>query len=348
MPEPARLGEFDDAGAACVALEADGYCCVHGVLSPALSDAGLSYLRSTRRAARDLVEAGALDELYAYGNVKCRAHRQDLHLSLGGSTARRLLRATLDKVAPVLIETMGTDEATLVEFSSLHSHPGAASQPPHADTDQRCGRCLVTVFVALQDVAPEMGPTVVWPRSHLRPSSTSPEQVVARAAAATATDASTCRISTVYDAAATAAAAAHASPVRLPPLPQDSGGESAGGTLGLLGGWRGGVPALLAKGSALIMDSRLVHCGSANVGKNISEREGGGSDGAQSPLLPPPPSPPPPPPPGLPVGESAAGGVDDPVEGSSSCVGGGDGDESGGDRVLVYSSWLLPGATPDG
>jgi hypothetical protein len=95
------LASVDSGGgaeAAALALEANGCACLDGVLSPHLAGAGLAYLRSARAQAASLVKTGDLDELYAYGNVKCRAHRCDLHLSLGDPTVRRLMRAVLDKV----------------------------------------------------------------------------------------------------------------------------------------------------------------------------------------------------------------------------------------------------------
>ena len=54
------------------------------------------------------------------------------------------------------------------ELASLVSDPGSQRQVVHPDTPARSRRSLVTVFVALQDVAPEMGPTVFLPRTHTR------------------------------------------------------------------------------------------------------------------------------------------------------------------------------------
>lgn len=58
--------------------------------------------------------------------------------------------------------------AQAVELSSIVSETGARSQPAHCDTEaeQGDGR-LLTAFVALDDVVASMGPTLVWPGTHL-------------------------------------------------------------------------------------------------------------------------------------------------------------------------------------
>ena len=60
-----------------------------------------------------------------------------------------------------------TGEARLCELSSLVVDEGAERQPLHPDTEQQEGLApLVTCFVALQDVRPAMGPTIMLPRTH--------------------------------------------------------------------------------------------------------------------------------------------------------------------------------------
>ena len=61
-------------------------------------------------------------------------------------------------------------DAEVCELAALVSDGGAARQPLHPDTWMQAGLpgCsgLVTVFVALQDVTADMGPTLMIPRTH--------------------------------------------------------------------------------------------------------------------------------------------------------------------------------------
>jgi ectoine hydroxylase-related dioxygenase (phytanoyl-CoA dioxygenase family) len=67
---------------------------------------------------------------------------------------------------PFLERATGGEKARLCEFAALVSDPGSARQPVHPDTNYRRDRCVVTSFVALQDVESDMGPTVFIPGSH--------------------------------------------------------------------------------------------------------------------------------------------------------------------------------------
>ena len=61
--------------------------------------------------------------------------------------------------------------ATEVELSCLITEPGAPRQNVHVDTGgwKTCCSPLLTVFVALQEVKKEMGPTIL-PLKSMRPS----------------------------------------------------------------------------------------------------------------------------------------------------------------------------------
>ena len=103
-----------------------------------------------------------------FGNVTAPVHRRDLKLVLNeevGECVRQLLRV----VGPC-IASMLTADAEMCELSALVSDPGAPAQPLHPDTQTsgtraHCG--LITAFVALQDVTPEMGPTEVCARTNV-------------------------------------------------------------------------------------------------------------------------------------------------------------------------------------
>jgi hypothetical protein len=80
--------------------------------------------------------------------------------------------ACLDELLLVLRPTLRgvlTDDAQLCELSALCSDPGAAAQKLHPDTQiaGATAHCaLLTLFLALQNVTPEMGPTEVIPGSN--------------------------------------------------------------------------------------------------------------------------------------------------------------------------------------
>ena len=56
---------------------------------------------------------------------------------------------------------------SLVELSVMISLPGARAQEPHTDIPPFACGTLCTTWVALQDVTPAMGPTVIYPYSHI-------------------------------------------------------------------------------------------------------------------------------------------------------------------------------------
>ena len=194
----------------------------------------------------DVIDASAR----YFGNVASPPHRRDLKLSL-----TREIKACLDELlASVVGPTMRnvlTDDAELCELSALVSDPGAGAQNLHPDTQitgptAHCA--LLTAFLALQDVAPEMGPTEVVPRSH----------TAAAHAALSAGDRG-------------GGGGGEGGGIG------GGGGEGVGGTSGegdsaggeaalLAGGWLPPQPALLDAGDVLLMDSRAIHRGSANVG----------------------------------------------------------------------------------
>lgn len=101
----------------------------------------------------------------AFGNVYCKGERYDLKLKWGGA-GEAALREAVSAMAPFLDAAAGGREARLCEFAALVSDPGSKRQPIHPDTNYRRDRCVVTAFVALQDVDENMGPTFFIPGSH--------------------------------------------------------------------------------------------------------------------------------------------------------------------------------------
>lgn len=190
-----------------------------------------------------------------FGNVASPSHRRDLKLALTPEV-KRCLDQLLAVLRPTLRNVL-TDEAELCELSALCADPGAAAQDLHPDTQitETHAHCaLLTAFLALQEVRAEMGPTEVVPGSN---------NVAAHAALAAGTKA-----------LAAAAAAEQRGPGPSPhggAGPGGGGGGGGGGSGGggeaalLAGGWLPPQPALLDAGDVLLMDSRAVHRGSANV-----------------------------------------------------------------------------------
>lgn len=161
------VGEVKDLSAASGAassLDTDGLLRVDGVLSPVTAAALLDEVNAT--LDRELSRAGK-DSLPSdsFGNVYCKGNRYDLKLPLRGVAEAALREAALN-LGPVLEKVAGGNNAKLCEFAALVSDPGSMRQPVHPDTNYRRDRCVVTTFVALQDVESDMGPTVFIPGSH--------------------------------------------------------------------------------------------------------------------------------------------------------------------------------------
>ena len=84
--------------------------------------------------------------------------RWDLRMRLSPLVRRAVCELVGGTVGDTLEATCGLD-AELYELAALIAAPGAAPQPLHADTLWNADGCLFTSFVALQQVAREIGPT---------------------------------------------------------------------------------------------------------------------------------------------------------------------------------------------
>lgn len=150
--------------AACATFDQRGLLRVDGALSPTtaaelLAEVNVALERELSRAGRGGLPSDV------FGNVYCKGNRYDLKLPLEGVAAKALKEA-VGSMRPFLELAAGGGRARLCEFAVLVSDPGSARQPVHPDTNYRRDRCVVTSFVALQDVAADMGPTVFIPGSH--------------------------------------------------------------------------------------------------------------------------------------------------------------------------------------
>jgi Phytanoyl-CoA dioxygenase (PhyH) len=109
-----------------------------------------------------------------FGNVFSREHRFDMYLHPTG-IVQTILQSMLHSqsilgqlfIQLLQLQNNTHDDAEFHELSSLVSDPGSMSQPLHPDSPYYPIHApLWTVFIALQDVTPEMGGTVVVPGTH--------------------------------------------------------------------------------------------------------------------------------------------------------------------------------------
>eukprot|EP00746_Dinoflagellata_sp_MGD_P157379 gnl/MRDRNA2_/MRDRNA2_86192_c0_seq1.p1 gnl/MRDRNA2_/MRDRNA2_86192_c0~~gnl/MRDRNA2_/MRDRNA2_86192_c0_seq1.p1 ORF type:complete len:497 (-),score=93.92 gnl/MRDRNA2_/MRDRNA2_86192_c0_seq1:73-1563(-) len=155
-----------------------------------------------------------------FGSISTRENRRDLKLPLA-KPVQAALRSLSRSLGSLFQSILADSASPMCELCCVISDPGAKCQPLHPDTtiEADASKRLVTIFIALQDVTKEMGPTVVCPGTHC---------------------------ATSHDLLKTL------SSVNL--RTNDQCIEAMGG-----------VHACCSAGSAVIMDSRLVHCGGANL-----------------------------------------------------------------------------------
>ena len=158
---------------------------------------------------------------------------------------REAMREAMKTLAPTLQHELGPN-AELWELAYIVANPGAPAQTFHRDAGEpdqpRPG--LISVFIALQDVTCEMGPTAIIPRTHSDKAISydgvlmecEEQYITARAKALAGRPEDEVDMDALHDA------------------------ERASRKLRELNRC-----PLLKNGDALVYDSRLRHCGSANV-----------------------------------------------------------------------------------
>ena len=174
-----------------------------------------------------------------FGNVLSPSNRRDLKLALADEV-RGCLDPMLRVLRPVIAAQL-TDDAELCELSALIADPGAQSQALHPDTQitgAHAHCALLTVFLALDDVRADMGPTEVVPRTH-----SGEAHAVLREGNRVA---------------------------QLSPSPASA--ADAGEAALIASGYPSPVPAILSAGDALLMDSRTIHRGSSNVAEHARRK----------------------------------------------------------------------------
>ena len=155
MPEPFAVRDKVSARDAARALQADGVVFLRGVVPAPLCDALRAEVDVRADAARAQLGSSLrrVDALLAWDGAG-----RDAALAAAGPGG----------VAAVLSQLLeATADAQLVEFSVLSTEPGADRQVLHPDVRADAQHApLFSLFVALQDVSPEMGPTSFVLRTH--------------------------------------------------------------------------------------------------------------------------------------------------------------------------------------
>ena len=163
-------------------------------------------------------------------DIKSPSKRYSLRLSPKDEIVSEALTSLVKSLSPFLSKYVGAD-ALLYELSVIISDSGSRAQQFHSDT-QILGRSkkdalLLTVFVALQNVEENMGPTLLYPRTHTR------------------------QFHELYFGKKT---------------------SNATSQLAALGTVPSQTSMTLSRGSGFAMNSRLLHCGGANVSKSSRRR----------------------------------------------------------------------------
>ena len=159
-----------------------------GVFTQAVAASTVDQLRAELDAALsqslELAKSSAAEEASRFGAVLCRHCRFDLKLGLESSAVQDAVSELLH-THPTLRATLAAllgDDAELYELATMVSSPGAHRQPVHPDTPiepierspvdgdgsgaAEALPAVCTAFLALQDISPEMGPTVLWAGTH--------------------------------------------------------------------------------------------------------------------------------------------------------------------------------------
>ncbi|KAI2502577.1 phytanoyl-CoA dioxygenase [Fragilaria crotonensis] len=176
-PLEVKLGDF------CDTLRNDGVVRIDNVLSENTANCLRDYVLDLERRSTTDVEKGEVRFSERFANVLLNKSRCDLKIPLGPSPVMNALKELLQSPVRHTIATVlakGTESCTLYELSCLISRPGSQRQNVHPDhpfvipkeNDGRDNTSLeplaLTCFVALQDITPDMGPTIWIPGTHNR------------------------------------------------------------------------------------------------------------------------------------------------------------------------------------
>jgi ectoine hydroxylase-related dioxygenase (phytanoyl-CoA dioxygenase family) len=211
----------------------EGVLRIDNVLSSTTVDKLRDHLYILRQTSEKEIAMGIIQPIQRFAQVLLKQNRCDLTIPLG-VPGHEIITCALEEIicnSPIgsTISSILGKDAILHELSCLISDPGSQRQVIHPDTpyiDGRDGRpAVLTCFVALQDITIDMGPTVWLPQTHNK---ISHDMFTNSMVGSGSKD-----------------------------------GESSPKDI-LISTHPGPVIGLLPKGSCVIFDSRILHCGSAN------------------------------------------------------------------------------------
>lgn len=212
----------------------EGVLRIDDVISTAIVDKLRDHLYTLRQTSEEEIATGKVRPIQRFAQVLLKQNRCDLTIPLG-VPGHEIITVALEEIicnSPIgsTISSLLGKDAILHELSCLISDPGSQRQvihpdTPHVDGDGRDGPAVLTCFVALQDITVDMGPTVWLPKTHNK---VSHDMFTNSMMGSGSKD-----------------------------------GESSPKDI-LISTHPGPVMGLLPKGSCVIFDSRILHCGSAN------------------------------------------------------------------------------------
>lgn len=145
-------------------LKKDGVVRMNRILELSLCDRCVADINSALLHAKvSGFDHYSEEEVTGFGNVDASGNRWDMYLKNTGSYKESIMSMFSMPTSPlrqVFSELFAGDDACFYEYAALTSDPGAISQRIHSDTTFQPECPLYTVFIALQDVDPDMGPTV--------------------------------------------------------------------------------------------------------------------------------------------------------------------------------------------
>ncbi|GMH84692.1 hypothetical protein TrVE_jg5327 [Triparma verrucosa] len=154
-------------------LEVSGVVRVNNVLSSSIADRCLALITTTlaHRIAQNDAGEVVMDVDTGFGAVHAKVRRWDMYLRPEGvyeEALRHMLSDPSSQLHQLFSELFPADAGPVAfhEFSSLVSNAGAPSQPIHPDSKFTPLCPLYTIFVALQDIDEDMGPTHFLPGTH--------------------------------------------------------------------------------------------------------------------------------------------------------------------------------------